>query len=210
MIEAKDWERDLRAAKSLRLPNPLGEGEADALLWKNGHIEYRLKGWTYDGEVDDDRPEGEGVLSGDRFSHEGESYVGEFHEGRAHGQGLFENAEAGIRQEGAFVKGFYQEPNAASEPIILHARHGHSSWSISRQGEWKYEEKDFEAKLDRLPFSGFGDIKIARIEKDCITLTNQTAQFSAPQGLKGRMGAEKEDNGAPQTVVCFGRGVPRY
>ena len=33
-------------------------------------------------------------------------------------------------------------------------------------------EKDFEAKLDRLPFSGFGDINIARIEKGCITLTD--------------------------------------
>lgn len=58
------------------------------------------------------------------------------------------------------------------------------------------------------------DDKLATFSKgiqDQLTeLTNQTAQFSAPQGLKGRVGAEKEDNGAPQTVVCFGRGVPRY
>lgn len=172
MEEAKEWKRDLQPAKSLRLPKPLGDGETEALLWKDGHIEYRLDGWTYDGEVENDRPEGEGKLEGDRFSHKGESYVGEFHEGRVHGQGVFENVKAGIRQEGVFVKSVYQEPNAASEPIILHARHGHSSWSISSQGEWKYKSIDFEVKLESLPFSGFGDIKIARIEKDCITLTD--------------------------------------
>lgn len=63
-------------------------------------------------------------------------------------------------------------------------------------------------------YSKMLDDKLAAFSKgiqDQLTeLTNQTAQFSAPQGLKGRMGAEKEDNGAPQTVVCFGRGVPRY
>lgn len=63
-------------------------------------------------------------------------------------------------------------------------------------------------------YSKMLDDKLATFSKgiqDQLTeLTNQTAQFSAPQGLKGRVGAEKEDNGAPQTVVCFGRGVPRY
>ena len=172
LTKAEDWKRDLRAATKLRLPNPFGRGETDAWLWKDGHIEYEANIWTYNGEVKDDRPEGRGTLVGGKYSHEGESYVGEFHEGRAHGQGVFEDAKAGIRQEGTFVKGEYQEPNAATGPIILHAHHGHSSWSISSQSDWKYEDSDFEAKLDRLPFSGFGDIKIARIEKDCITLAD--------------------------------------
>lgn len=172
MKEAKEWEYDLRSAKRLHLPNPFGEGETVAWVWKNGHIEYRTAGWTYDGEVSDDRPEGKGKLVGNKYSHEGESYSGEFHEGQAHGQGVYENVKAGLCQEGAFVNGVYQEPNAAAEPVMLHARHGHSSWSISSQGAWKHEECDFEAKLERLPFSGFGDINIARIEKDCITLTD--------------------------------------
>lgn len=58
------------------------------------------------------------------------------------------------------------------------------------------------------------DDKLATFSKgiqDQLTeLTNQTAQFSAPAGLKGRAGADKADEGRPQAVVCFGRGVPRY
>ncbi len=172
LTKADDWKRDSRAAKYLTLPEPFGKGENKALVWQDGHIVYFNCGWAYDGELKDDRPEGHGVLTSETFQNEGQHYEGEFHEGLAHGQGVFENTKAGIRQEGTFVKGIYQEPKAATAPVILHARHGHSSWSISRQGEWKYEEKDFEAKLDRLPFTGFGDINIARIENDCITLTD--------------------------------------
>ena len=64
-----------------------------------------------------------------------------------------------------------QEDKPTTEPIILHARHGHSKWSVSQQGDWKYEESDFEAKLGDLYFIGFGSLKIIRIEKNCITLT---------------------------------------
>ena len=171
-VETQEWERDILSSKSLRLPNPLGNGETDAWLWKNGHIEYRSEGWTYDGQIEGDCPEGQGILSGASSNHKDESYVGEFHEGRAHGQGVYENGKAGIRQEGTFVKGFFQEPNAPTSPIMLHARHGHSSWSIGSQSDWEHEDCDFEAKVEELPFIGFGDIKIARIEKDCITLTD--------------------------------------
>lgn len=172
LTKAEDWKRDSRAAKYLTLPEPFGKGENRALVWQDGHIVYFNVGWTYDGEVKDDRPEGRGVLTSDSFTTEGQRYEGEFHEGLAHGQGVFENSKAGIRQEGTFVKGRYQEPNAVDGPIMLHANYGHSRWSISSSGKWKYEESDFEAKLDRLPFIGFGDINIARIEKDCITLTD--------------------------------------
>jgi len=156
----------------LTLPEPFGKGENRALVWQDGHIVYVSGDWVYDGEVENDRPEGHGVLTSDSFCTEGQRYEGEFHEGLAHGQGVFENSKAGIRQEGTFVKGRYQEPNAVDGPIMLHANYGHSRWSISSSGKWKYEESDFEAKLDRLPFPGFGDINIARIEKDCITLTD--------------------------------------
>ena len=172
LTKAEDWKRDSRTAKYLTLPEPFGKGENRALVWQDGHIVYVSGDWVYDGEVKNDRPEGHGVLTSDAFATEGQRYEGEFHEGLVHGKGVFENSKAGIRQEGTFVKGLYQEPNAVDGPVVLHARHGHSSWSISSQGGWKHEEKDFEAKLDRLPFSGFGDIKIARIEKDCVTLTD--------------------------------------
>ena len=172
LTKAEDWKRDYQAAKYLTLPEPFGQGENSALVWQDGHIAYIGDDWVYDGEVKNNRPEGHGVLMSDDFCNKRKRYEGEFHEGLAHGQGVFEDTKAGIRLEGTFVKGVYQEPNAAAEPIILHARHGHSSWSVGSEGEWKYEEKEFEAKLDRLPFSGFGDINIARIEKDCITLTD--------------------------------------
>lgn len=48
------------------------------------------------------------------------------------------------------------------------------------------------------------------IQDQMTDLANQAAQFSAPAGLKGRAGADKADEVKPQTVVCFGRGVPRY
>lgn len=172
LTKAEDWKRDSRAAKYLTLPEPFGKGENRALVWQDGHIVYVSGDWVYDGEVENDRPEGHGVLTSDSFTTEGQRYEGEFHEGLAHGQGVFENSKAGIRQEGTFVKGRYQEPNAVDGPIMLHANYGHSRWSISSSGKWKYEESDFEAKLERLPFIGFGDINIARIEKDCITLTD--------------------------------------
>lgn len=172
LTKAEDWKRDSRAAKYLTLPEPFGKGENRALVWQDGHIVYVSGDWVYDGEVENDRPEGRGVLTSDSFTTEGQRYEGEFHEGLAHGQGVFENSKAGIRQEGTFVKGRYQEPNAVDGPIMLHANYGHSRWSISSSGKWKYEESDFEAKLERLPFIGFGDINIARIEKDCITLTD--------------------------------------
>ena len=170
-VEAEEWKRDTRAAKKLSLPQPFGEGETNALVWRDGHIEYNFGEWMYDGETKDDRPDGKGVIMG-YYSYKGQRYEGEFYKGRVHGQGVFENTKAGIRQEGTFVEGAYQEPNPATGTIILHARHGHSSWSISRQGDWKYEESDFEAKLSRLPFLGFGDISIVRIEKDRLTLTD--------------------------------------
>ena len=147
-VEAKAWNRDSRAAKYLALPEPFGKGEKMALVWQDGHIVYFDSGWTYEGEVKDDKPEGHGVLTSDSYRTEGQHYEGEFHEGLVHGLGVFENTKAGIRQEGTFVNGVYQEPNAA-EPVILHARHEHSSWSISSQGKWDYEKTTFEITHDR-------------------------------------------------------------
>ena len=54
---------------------------------------------------------------------------------------------------------------------MLHARYGQKHWSIGSDGEWEWEEKDFEATLGSLGFIGFGNVKIARIEQGRITLT---------------------------------------
>lgn len=170
-VEAEEWKRDTRTAKKLSLPQPFGKGETDALVWRDGHIKYNFGEWTYDGETRDDRPAGKGVMMGN-YSYKGQRYEGEFSKGRANGHGVFEDTKAGIRQEGTFVDGVYQESNPAKGTIMLHARHGHSHWSINSQGDWKFEENIFEARLDKLPFSGFGNVSIVRIEKDCITLTD--------------------------------------
>lgn len=58
------------------------------------------------------------------------------------------------------------------------------------------------------------DDKLAEFGKELMdkmgNIENTVASYGAPTGLKGRMGADKADESKPQTVVCFGRGVPRY
>ena len=170
--EAKEWKRDDRAAKSVELPDPFGQGKSQAKVWRDGYIDYSHGEWTYEGEMAYDRPQGKGVLTGGIYRHEGERYEGEFHAGRCHGQGVYVNEQAGIRQDGEWRNGVFQEPHAATVPIMLHARHGHKSWSISGSSDWKWEESDFEAALGTLNFTGFRSVKIVRIEKNCITLTS--------------------------------------
>lgn len=162
-----EWKYDCSAAKSMELPNPWGENKSmKAYVWSNGHIEYD-DGMIYEGDIANDMPEGVGVLTDDA----GGRYEGEFHSGRCHGKGIYANENTGIRQEGMWIRGVFQEDEPATEPIILHARHGHSSWSISSQSDWEYEETEFEAGLGELCFSGFGSLKIERIQKNCITLS---------------------------------------
>ena len=196
MVNAQEWKYDIGASKSLELPDPFGQGTTHANVWgigqTKGHIEYSSGDWIYDGKIADNRPEGHGVLVGDRYRHEGCRYEGEFHEGCCHGKGVFENIPAGIRQEGMFVAGVYQEPNAATKPITLHARHGHQHWSVSGSGDWKYEERVFEVELGSLDFTGFRDIEIARIEKDCITLTKRGDTYLLKPGNTLRFSAEIE------------------
>lgn len=175
--EAREWRYDRRFAKQLELPCPIiNDWSLAAFVWPDGHIEY--SGRIYDGDVVNDRPEGRGVLTLD----DGDRYEGEFHEGRCHGKGVFVNEKTGIHQEGTWVNGIYQEPNAATAPIVLHARWGRSHWSVGSTEPWKYEDCDFEAKLGALHFVAFSSVKIARIEKDCITLTHNSATFLLKPG----------------------------
>ena len=58
------------------------------------------------------------------------------------------------------------------------------------------------------------DDRMAEFQKAIIdkmgAIESTVASYAAPTGLKGKMGADKGDDGRPQTIVCFGRGVPRY
>jgi len=168
---AEGWKRDDRAAKSMELPDPFGQGKAKARVWRDGYIDYNHEEWIYEGEVVYDHPHGKGILTGGKYYHEGEQYEGEFSGGRCHGRGIYVNEKAGIRQDGEWKEGIFQEPKAATAPIMLLAEYGRKEWSISNGGEWKWEEKVFEAEIGSLGHY-IGGLKIARIEKGCITLTH--------------------------------------
>ena len=172
MVNAEEWEYDMLAAKKRSLPDPFGgETEMEAWVWADGHIAYNHREWIYDGVVAKGRPEGRGVLTGG-FEHKGCRYEGEFHAGRCHGKGCFVNPNANIAQDGNWVDGHYQEPNAANGPITLHARHGHRHWSMSSDKNWEHRESDINAQLGKIDMEGFGTFEIARIEKSCITITH--------------------------------------
>ena len=65
--EAREWGYDKRAATQVTLPDPTGvKGELEAHVWADGHIVYGYDEWVYDGEVKNNRPDGQGVLVGDR------------------------------------------------------------------------------------------------------------------------------------------------
>ena len=118
----------------------------EANVWQDGHIEYNYKEWIYDGEVKNNRPDGQGVLVGDR----------------RHGE---------RRYEGIFIDGVYVNDNEQLDgEIMLHVKSGHSSWSISGSSDWEYKEEDMPAKLGRLNIDGFWSYEITSIKKDCITI----------------------------------------
>ena len=120
--------------------------ELEANAWKDGHIEYKYKEWVYDGEMKDNRPNGQGVLVGDH----------------RHGE---------RRYEGIFIDGVYVSKDKQPDgEIMLHVKSGHSSWSISGSSDWKYKEEDMPAKLGRLNIDGFWSYEITCIKKDCITI----------------------------------------
>ena len=147
LTEAQEWRRDSRAATKMTLPDPTGiGGELEANVWKDGHIEYGYKEWTYDGEVKNNRPDGQGVLVGDR----------------RHGE---------RRYEGIFMDGIYVSDEEEYEgEITLHVKSGHKSWTVYSDGDWEYKEEDIVAKRGRLNLDGFWSYEITSIKRDCITI----------------------------------------
>ena len=148
LVDDREWQRDNRFSKKVTLPDPTGIGsEMAAYVWTDGHISYNHEEWTYDGEVKNDRPEGQGVLVGNSY----------------HGR---------RRYEGLFVDGRYvNEEETFTGKIILHVKSGHKHWSVYSDGEWKYEEYDIEAKLGKLGIDGFWNYEITKITQDAITIS---------------------------------------
>ena len=92
------------------------------------------------------RPEGQGVLVGDR----------------RHGERRF---------EGTFVDGVYVSNDKQHDgEVVLHVKSGHKSWSAYSDSEWKYKEEDIVAKRGQLNLDGFWNYEITSIKRDCITI----------------------------------------
>ena len=159
LTDNQEWQHDERAATKVTLPDPTGiEGELEAKVWKDGHIVYGYDEWIYDGEVKNHRPDGQGVLVGDR----------------RHGERRF---------EGMFIDGVYQSDEEKYEgEITLHVKSGHKSWTVYSDGEWEYSEEDIIAKCGRLNLDGFWGYEITSIKADCITIEYYDKKYEVRLG----------------------------
>lgn len=147
LVDDREWQRDNLFSKKVTLPDPTGIGsEMLANVWADGHISYNYGEWVYDGEVKNDRPEGQGVLVGNDY----------------HGR---------RRYEGLFIDGQYAEEETFTGKIMLHAKSGYKHWSVYSDGEWKYKEYDMEAKLGTLGADGFWNYEITKITQEAITIS---------------------------------------
>lgn len=147
LVDDREWRRDNLFSKKVTLPNPTGiGGEMLANVWADGHISYNYGEWVYDGEVKNDRPDGQGVLVGNDY----------------HGR---------RRYEGLFTDGQYAEEETFTGKVMLHAKSGHKHWSVYNDGEWKNEEYDMEAKLGTLNIDGFWNYEITKITQEAITIS---------------------------------------
>ena len=147
LVDDREWQRDNLFSKKVTLPNPTGiGGEMLANVWADGHISYNYGEWVYDGEVKNDRPDGQGVLVGNDY----------------HGR---------RRYEGLFTDGQYAEEETFTGKVMLHVKSGHKHWSVYNDGEWKNEEYDIEAKLGTLNIDGFWNYEIVKITQNAITIS---------------------------------------
>lgn len=147
LVDDREWQRDILFSKKVTLPNPTGiGGEMLANVWADGHISYNYGEWVYDGEVKNNRPDGQGVLVGNDY----------------HGR---------RRYEGLFTDGQYAEEETFTGKVMLHAKSGHKHWSVYNDGEWKNEEYDIEAKLGTLNIDGFWNYEITKITQEAITIS---------------------------------------
>lgn len=159
LADDREWQYDTLAATRVTLPDPTGvEGILEAAIWADGHIEYNYREWVYDGEVKNNRPDGQGVLVGDR----------------SHGERRF---------EGRFADGIYVSNKETFDgEITLHVKSGHKSWSVGGSSDWKYTEEDIIAKRGRLGIDGFWNYEITSIKQDCITIEFYDEKYEVRPG----------------------------
>ena len=167
--QSDDWRYDDGGArKTVISHDPYGkEKVCECLVWPDGRIKWGHEG-IYEGEVKDDLPEGKGVFVDDA----GRRYEGEFHKGYAHGIGTYTFPGANIKQEGTWVKGVYQDPEAATAGIMLHIAWRHGEWTAYSDTRW--EEKEFTVKAEKGPLNLPVYALRASIEK----ITDQEIIFS--------------------------------
>lgn len=158
--EEERW--DYRGAKRAELPDPFDKSKKmEAWVW-DSHIRYRYPAWTYDGEMKDGLPNGTGVLVGNDIDTNGRRYEGEFKDGLCHGHGVFSYPEGGFVQDGEWVEGVFREQEAPDQPILLNV------WLSGDDSD----KQTVEAKVGKFPyFTGFGGLRIDRIERRCITFS---------------------------------------
>ena len=167
----QDWEHDDEGARKISLTDPYGSGyQYNALVWPDGHIRLGYS-FNYVGDVVDDRPEGHGEL----FDRAGRRYEGGFHEGLCHGHGVYTFPAIGLRQEGEWVNGVYQNPDTPKSPVMLHIRWWHEHCSPGGTTpdpakEWTLEAKPGE--LD-LPVHTCG-VRIEAVNAESILLSKHS------------------------------------
>lgn len=173
-----NWKYDEDGARKTVIPHtPYGtEKECECLLWPDGRIKWGYEG-IYEGEVKDGLPEGHGVF----YDEEGRRYEGAFHEGYAHGHGIYTFPGADIRQEGEWVRGLYQDPEAATADIMLHIVWQHGEWET--YSDTKTEKKEFTVKAAKGPLQ----LPVFSCRVDIEKITDHEIVFSqsgeAPQTL---------------------------
>ncbi len=140
LMDDQKWKYDELAAKKVTLPDPTGvDGKLYAMLWADGHIEYNYREWVYDGEVKNNRPDGQGVLVGDR----------------RHGERRF---------EGEFINGVYASNEEKYDgEITLHVKSGENGsyeeydivaklGRLGIRGFWSYEVTSIKADCITIEF----------------------------------------------------------
>lgn len=165
------WKYDDHGARRFTVQHtPYGkEKECECLIWPDGHIKWANEG-LYDGPVVNDLPEGRGVFCDDA----GRRYEGEFHEGYAHGQGLFTYPAAGIRQEGRWEKGLFQDPDAPAAPVRLQIHWHRNEWETGSKDKDEYRDFTVEAATGKLPISGWDcGVTVERITSSALTLSQR-------------------------------------
>ena len=173
--ERAEWKYDIRGCKEVMIPtDPFGNKLLLASKVWDGYIEYGY-GVVYEGEMKDGLPEGKGTFTNNQsveYKAEPRRYEGSFHQGLAHGEGIYSYPSAGIRQEGLWIEGKFIDEEAPAEPIMLHVEWSDDRWSMSGSSKITKESYDIVAKVGSLDIQGFHSVHIEEVRRNLITFKN--------------------------------------